>query len=246
MTKIHSFLLALAFGLLQLCNLSADIIVGTDFENTTENGMALDGVTYMTNGTTVAPSFSSLTVNNTNQAQGNGNLFTTGAADGSFAVANNTGNGGIWNLQVNFTTGSNTITLGDLDFGWRNFGGNGNNQFAERNTTVTVDVLTGGLSVVGGQQFVVTPTVNTGNGSGSQNTPPSSGTQFSSIPLTGTLAANTTYTLFLQASDASTGGNNFGFDEFSIHGEVNVVPEPGSALLVGLFGLAATCRRRRG
>ena len=239
------------FGVLVLAvflhanSLQADVFLGTDFEGTTENGMTLEDVAYVTNGlATVPTSFSNLTVNNTNQAQGNGILFTTGAADGSFAVANNTGNGGIWNFMIDFTVGAMDLELKDFNFGWRNFGGNGNNQFALRNTTVTIDILQGMTSAIGGQQVFVTPTVNTGNGTGSQNNPPSAGTQFSTIGLTGlgTLTAGTTYTFFFQASDATTVGNNFGVDEFSIH--ANPVPEPGSAIVLGLAGLIAFRRRR--
>ena len=71
------------------------------------------------------------------------------------------------------------------------------------------------------------------------------GVQSDSIALTGTLAANTTYTIFVQAGDATTVGNNFGFDAIDIHGEILTVPEPGSLAVLGLLGLAAACRRRR-
>ena len=73
-----------------------------------------------------------------------------------------------------------------------------------------------------------------------------SGVQSDSIALTGTLAANTTYTIFVQAGDATTDGNNFGFAAIDIHGEIlTAVPEPGSLAVLGLFGLAGACRRRR-
>ena len=247
MAKIHSFLLALAFGLLQLCNLSADIIVGTDFEGTTENGTTLDDVTYFTNGVTVAPSFSSLTVNNSIQSAGNGDLFTTPAADGFFAVANNTGNGGEWSFTLDFTTGSDEIDLKSFEFDWMNFNGTGGGQNAIRNTEVTFDLTTGGASVFGGPIAQNTANINTNTGATPGGVPNgTAGTQSASISLTGTLAANTTYTLFVQAGDATTGGNNFGFDAIDIHGTISTVPEPGSLAVLGLLGLAATWRRRRG
>lgn len=225
----------------------ADAIISTDFAGTTESGTTLQGVTYTTMGVTVPASEANLTVNNTNQAQGNGNLFTTGAANGSFAVANNTGNGGEWNFTIEFTTGADAIDLESFDFGWRNFGGNGGNQFALRNTEVTFDILSSGSSVISGPEVLITPIVNTGNGSGSVD-PGSSGTQNSSIDLTGeSLLANTTYELFIQAGDATTGGNNFGFDNITLEGTVvtSAVPEPSSALLVVGLGLACGMRRRR-
>ena len=57
-----SFWIVSAFVLLPLASLSADIIVGTDFEDTTENGLTLEDVAYMTNGVTVPSSFADLTV----------------------------------------------------------------------------------------------------------------------------------------------------------------------------------------
>ena len=99
----------LFFAFLAVDTLPADIIVGTDFEGTTENGTTLEDVTYTTTGVTVASSFSDLTVNNTNQAGGDGNLITSTAADGFFAVNNNTGNGGEWSFTIDFTTGSDCL-----------------------------------------------------------------------------------------------------------------------------------------
>ena len=230
-----SFWIVSAFVLLPLASLSADIIVGTDFENTTENGMTLEGVSYMTNGVTVPASFADLTVNNT-ISMGSGNLITTGAADGFFAVDNNTGNGGEWSFMLDFTTGSDEIELKSFEFDWANFNGNGGTQNQRRDTEVTFDLTTGGSSVFGGPLAQNTAIVDTR----------SNGVQSDSIALTGTLAANTTYTIFVQAGDATTNGNNFGFDAIDIHGEIlTAVPEPGSLAVLGLFGLAAACRRRR-
>ena len=225
-----------AFVLLPLASLSADIIVGTDFENTTENGMTLEGVSYMTNGVTVPASFADLTVNNT-ISMGSGNLITTGAADGFFAVDNNTGNGAEWNFTLDFTTGSDEIELKSFEFDWANFNGTGATQNQLRNTEVTFDLTTGGSSVfAAGPIAQNTAIVNTR----------SNGVQSDSIALTGTLAANTTYTIFVQAGAATTTGNNFGFAAIDIHGEIlTAVPEPGSLAVLGLFGLAGACRRRR-
>ena len=236
---MRKFLLSIwivsAFVLLPLANLSADIIVGTDFENTTENGMTLEGVSYMTNGVTVPASFADLTVNNT-ISMGSGNLINSGAANGFFAVDNNTGNGAEWNFTLDFTTGSDEIELKSFEFDWANFNGTGGTQNQLRNTEVTFDLTTGGSSVFAGPIAQNTAIVNTR----------SNGVQSDSIALTGTLAANTTYTIFVQAGDATTDGNNFGFAAIDIHGEIlTAVPEPGSLAVLGLFGLAGACRRRR-
>ena len=232
-----SFWIVSAFVLLPLASLSADIIVGTDFENTTESGTTLQNVTYMTNGVTVPASFADLTVNNTITV-GTGNMIDTGAADGFFAVDNNTADGGEWNFTLDFTTGSDEIELKSFEFDWANFNGRGLRQNQVRNTEVTFDLTTGGSSVVGGP--IAQNTANVATHAGGV------GVQSDSIALTGTLAANTTYTIFVQAGDATTDGNNFGFDAIDIHGEIlTAIPEPGSLAVLGLFGLAAACRRRR-
>ena len=240
----------LFFAFFAVDTLHADIvIVGTDFEGTTENGTTLEDVAYTTNGVTVASSSSDLTVNNTNVANGNGDLFTTGFADGFFAVNNNTGNGGEWSFTIDFTTGSDAIDLTDFTFDWRNFNGSGGTQSAIRDTEITFDLvdLSSGSSVFSGGPIVDnTAEVNTGTG----GTNPTNSVQTEDFDLTGTtLAANTTFQIFVQAADGVLGGgNNFGFDSITLNGTVVesiAVPEPGTAVVLGLAGLAACLRRRK-
>ena len=246
---MNKFRTQFAFSLcifLVATQLHADVIIGTDFEGTTENGQSLEDVTYQLNGVTVASSASTLTVNNTILVGGDGNLFTTAPADGSFAVNNNTGNGGEFNTTIDFTTLSDSINLTSFEYDYRNFGGNGGNQFALRDTEVTVDIIdvATGQSVFGGVLVQNTPVVNTGNGNGSPTG--NSGTQFSSFDISGfSLAANTQFQIFLQAGDATTIGNNFGFDAFRVTGEIAAVPEPSSLAVLGVCGLFAVARRRR-
>ena len=151
----------LFFAFLAVDTLPADIIVGTDFEGTTENGTTLEDVTYTTTGVTVASSSSDLTVNNTINS---GDLFTTGVTDGFFAVDNNTGNGGEWNFTIDFTTGSDAIDLTDFTFDWQNFNGSGGFQNAIRNTEITFDLvdLSSGSSVLSGPLVQNTANINTG------------------------------------------------------------------------------------
>ena len=239
----------LFFAFLAVDTLPADVIVGTDFEGTTENGTTLEGVTYTTTGVTVASSSSDLTVNNTNVANGNGDLFTTNFADGFFAVNNNTGNGGEWSFTIDFTTGSDAIDLTDFTFDFQNFNGSGAFQNALRDTEITfdlVDLLSGNSVLSGGPIVENTAEVNTGTG----GTNPTNSVQTEDFDLTGTtLAANTTFQIFVQAADGVLGGgNNFGFDSITLNGEVVesiAVPEPGTAVVLGLAGLAACLRRRK-
>ena len=232
--KLLPLLLTVATPALSITASATSTIVGTDFEGTTENGMTLEGITYTTTGATVASTFADLTVNNT---IGSGNLFTTTAADGVFAVANNTSNGGEWNIQIDFTTGADQIILGAFSFDWLNFNGSGNNQNALRGTEITFDLIQEGSSVISGPLELDTGAINTVN----------DGVQTNAFDLTGaaTLDANTTYTIFLQAGDdpATPDGNNFGFEAITLTG--TVVPEPSSALLLGLGSLALISRRKR-
>ena len=235
----------LFFAFLAVDTLPAQTIIGTDFANTNANGTTLEGVTYSTTGVTVASGSSDLTVNNTNLATGNGDLITTDQADGFFAVNNNTGNGGEWSFTIDFTTGSDAIDLTDFTFDFQNFNGGGAFQNALRDTEITfdlVDVSSGSSVFSGGPLVDNTPVVNTSpSGLG--------GSQTDEFDLTGTtLAANTTFQIFVQAGDATTAGNNFGFDSITLNGNVvesTAVPEPGTAVVLGLAGLAACLRRRK-
>ena len=243
--KNYSYLVLPLAALLTTHVSASTTIISTDFEGTTENGTTLENVSYITNGATVPASFSDLSVNNTT-TNGSGNLITTAAADGFFAVANNTGNGGEWNFQIDFTTGADAIDLEGFVFDWRNFNGSGGFQGAIRDTEITIDIRDAGMSsVISGPIVQNTPNINTNTGATPGGVPPGvPGTQTNSIDLIGnTLAANTTFTLFVQAGDATTDGNNFGFDAITLSG--TIVPEPSSSLLLGLSGLALLARRRR-
>ena len=104
-----------------------------------------------------------------------------------------------------------------------------------RDTEVTFDILPGG-SVIGGPLVQNTAVENTNV----------SGVQSDSISLTGnTLAANTTFTLFLQAGQGSVmQGNNFGFEAIQLNGVI--IPETSSLLFVlaSVFGLFFVRARR--
>ena len=233
------FTLTLIAGSTGLIEANASVVLTTDFEGTTENGTSLDGVVYSSQtGAVVDSAATNLSVQNTNQAAGSGNLFTTGAAVGVFAVANNTGNGGEWNFQIDFTTGGSLLNLSDFTFDWLNFNGTGGNQNAIRNTEITFDILdSSGVSVLGGPFVQNTANLNTRD----------LGVQTDSISLIGSsLAANTTFTLFLQAGDATTGGNNFGFEAITLNSvEATAVPEPSSVAFLCMIGLVGLKRRRQ-
>jgi len=100
--------------------------------------------------------------------------------------------------------------------------------------TSQFDVTAGGSSVVGGPLVQNTGNVNTAT----------AGVQTGTFGLTGlSLAANTNYTIFLQAGDATTGGNNFGFEAIRLNAVT--VPEPSSLTLFGISVFGLVIRRRK-
>ena len=129
--NIHLLSLSVSLSLIP-ASAFGTVIVMSDFDGTTRAGTTLSGITWTTTGVT-APA-ASVSVNNTNQSTGNGNLFTTGATAGFIAPANNTGNGGVWNVVFSFTTQSDAIELDDFVIDWANFNGSGGNQNALRDT----------------------------------------------------------------------------------------------------------------
>ncbi len=215
-------------------HVSADI-VSTDFNGTTEAGTSLNGITWNSAflGSGLTLPVNSVTVNNTIQAAGSGDLFTTPDADGALAVANNTSNGGAWETSFMFTTGSTAFTLTSFDFDYRHFNGTGSFQNVVRDATYSVSISDSSGTTIASNS-VNTPDVNT-----------FSGAEPETLALTGTLAANTTFTVTFGAADADgPAGNNTGFDSIELVG-VEIVPEPCSLAFLSLVGMSALVRRRR-
>ena len=96
---------------------AATVILATD---RTVSGTTASNITWTTNGVSNPDNLTDL---NTLQAQGNGNLFDTVAAQGYFAPANNAGNGGIWQTSFTVSVDDLPISLTDVDLGRNNFEG---------------------------------------------------------------------------------------------------------------------------
>lgn len=219
---------------------SAAFILSTDFSGSSEAGTTLNNISWTSSGIT-APG-SSLSVTNGIISPGNttitpaGDLWTTAETNGYFAPHNNTGSGGDWNTQINFTTLSSGIALGDLDLLWTNVNNQGVIQPAARDNTFQVQLIDidNANNVIYDSGAIDTPAVNTA----------SEGSQTLTFDLSSlTLDANTNYGLYIAALDAPIAGSHTAIDSLTLNGAV--VPEPSSALLVGLAGGLSLLRRKR-
>lgn len=226
---------ALAFPLILADAGSAAVILSSDFSGTSKSGTTMSNITWTTEG--ILSPATSVTVDNTIQANGTGDLFTTADSVGVIAPANNTSNGGEWNITVDLTTQGSSINLENFQLTYLHFSGSGTSQNAIRDANYTFEIRDSlGVALAGTSSTINTPNINTSI----------AGPQTISFDLSGvTLAADTDYTLFIQAADADgPNGNNTGFDAITLNG--TIVPEPSSALLTGLAASFFLLRRRRG
>lgn len=215
-TKL-GLLAALAIALATTGTSSAQVVLSSDFSGTSKDGTTMNDITWTTGG--ILTPDTSATVVNTIQTAGNGNLFTTPDTDGVFAPANNTSNGGAWNMTVSFTTLGSPIGLQDFELTYRHFNGAGITQNVLRDANYTVEIRDSSDTVLPGSNS----TINTDN----VNTT-AMGPQTIVFDLTGvTLAANTEYTLFVEAADSDgPAGNNTGFDAITLNSTGGVLPSP--------------------
>ena len=151
-------------------------------------------------------------------------FITTSLGAGSFAPAWNL-NGGAWVATIQFTVEAGyELSLTDIQFSGQLLKSDGDPQ--EQNRTVNVDLTVGG-STYGSQQSV-------------NNTNDPLTLSFTEAS---TLSAGT-YGITITSAE-SAGGTNFGIDNFQLNGTIDPVPEPSSAALLGLGGLALIFRRRK-
>lgn len=224
-----------AAGALLTGTSSAITLIGTEFDGT-KNGTSMNGLTWTTNGVTA--SSTTMTAVNDFQSTGTGALFTTTDTNSVFAVDNNLGHDsglGTWNTSFSFTTSAtDIIVLNDFILVSDNFS-NGGDFNSTANTTLWTIELTGGT----GAETITTEHVHTSDDGTAH--PLSTTASFAGV----TLDANTTYTVKITADGTNGAGFHIGLDSIAMGGTVSTVPEPSSALLLGLAGSACLILRRR-
>jgi hypothetical protein len=204
---------------------NATIIASTDFDGRTVSGSTASNINWVVNGISPPGDISA-----------DFPLFDTPDAQNRFAVNRNIGNSGPWetNIALNFlATNDINLTFVTFDaFIFNNSGAlQGNEKFLDINASI-FDMSTTLISSI--DQNVYT----SANSSFSQG-------QSVSFDFSGTsLLAGNNYFLRLTATGGNQ-GNNAGFDNLVVNGELNkvVVPEP-SALAILSLGLIGLVSRR--
>ena len=169
------------------------------------------------------------------------NLFNTADAQNKFAVQRNIGTDPLtpWTANIALNVGASAISLTNVTLNAYITNGAGNFQTVGRDLDMSVLLLDAGLNPLS------TTTINNIYTHGGGSARP----QNADFDLSGnTLSANTNYVIQIKAFSNVVWGNNAGFDDLSINGEINAVPEPTSLLTFAGLGICAGFggwRRRR-
>ncbi len=202
----------------------AAVIAATNFDSRTLNGSSMDDIVWTTtdaNGAQVTA--------NTTAITSAASFKTNGGNPGQFAPDQNLHNGaGLWTGTFTLTVGTGyTADLTDItfDFDSRSSGGGlqGSTQIREITFDMTINGAAYGTQqggdVAGAADYLATFTDSLQLAAGS-------------------------HTLVITADGTGT-GVFAPIDDLSINGAVTTVPEPSSAALLGLGGLALILRRRK-
>lgn len=217
---------------------SAATILSTDFDNRTVNGNTASNIDWTANGV-AAPTDLTVTAEDFSGGALAPTFFGTTAAQNRLGVDLNIENEGSWFIDVALNTLADGINLTELAFDGFIFNNSGNLQTLARELDFTLAILrnSDGSVVFTGEEDNVHE--RDANGVG--------GPFDVSFDLTGiSLNANTDYTIKIGAnSDRRNRGNNGGFDNLALTGEVvAAVPLPAGGLLL-MTALAGLALRRK-
>jgi len=222
--------LAAFASILLVGNANAAIIAATNFNSTTKSSASetMTGIVWTGDDlVNVVPSTSaSYSLLDSDVGFNPVGFFTTGYSATAFAPDLNIQNEGDWAATFTFDVGSGyTGTLTTISFNFQGLTNTGANQ-------------TGGQAV----PFFITVNGNAFDITKSTPTTPSGSLSFSD---TESLITGTNTVVISTDFYTNSGGWNIGIDDLQFEGAITAIPEPSSALLIGLAGLGFLGFRRR-
>lgn len=206
----------------------AAIVLNTGFSGVSQAGTTASGFSWTSDLGEEANATTSLAF--TGSATGFiAEAAGTGEAGEPIGVAGNIETVGPWSTSFQFTP-SQTLSLSSFDISSYSISGGGAHQGNPKSVQWTLNIVDG-VSIFNDSLALTEP-----GGAGPANFV---------INTTGvTLNANTTYTFQVTVSSpVPSGGNNIALNSFTLNGEA--IPEPSSAVLIGLAGMGFIMRRRK-
>ncbi len=221
----NKFLKVAVAGLIMLASsANAGIIASTDFDDRTVAGDTASNLDWILDGLSSPGDLSS-----------DYNLFNTSDSANKFAVDRNLANEGDWIVDIALNVlGLNNISLSSLTLDAYIFNNAGNFQLVQRNLDIAVSLFDSSNTLL--KTFTLLDDIYDNNGvfinANGHNV---------DVNLEGySLLANNDYILRLTASGEGN-GNNAGFDNLVINGDLTSVPEPSTLAIfaLGIIGLAS-------
>ncbi|TWX67911.1 PEP-CTERM sorting domain-containing protein [Colwellia demingiae] len=221
----NKFLQTAVVGLIMLASsANAGIIASTDFDDRTVAGDTASTLDWILDG-----------LSSPGDLSADYNLFDTTDSADKFAVDRNLSNEGDWIVNIALNVLSlNNISLSSLTLDAYIFNNSGNFQGQQRNLDIAISLFDSSNTLL--KEFTLLDDIYANNGA---FTNPNGHNV--SVDLEGySLLASNDYILRLTGSGEGN-GNNAGFDNLVINGDLTSVPEPTSLAIfaLGIMGLAA-------